>query len=209
MSNSLPEATFIPKKVFRKGVTRGFLYSGPSMKSTFRTGELLYVRPDVLDVKPGDVVVFERNGRNIVHRVLSVGKAGYYTRGDDNSFTDPGLASPDQVVGRVEMGEQLGGITSVRGGRSGLWLARLGRAIRRFEPWLRLMFGWPYRLVKESRIMVRIWKPAISEIRLKNDEGTLVKYIYRKKTVAIWDVNFGRLECCKPFDLVIFRPENQ
>ena len=57
--------------------------------------------------------------------------------------------------------------------------------------------------------MARIWKPAISQIHLKTDTGTLVKFIYRKKTVAVWEASRGRFDCRKPFDLVIFPPEDQ
>jgi len=209
MSNSLREARFIPKKVYRKGMTRGFLYSGPSMKSAFQTGELLYVRPDVQDVKPGDVVVFERDGRNIVHRVLSVEKNGYYTRGDDNPFIDPGLVFPDQVIGRVEMGEHLGELNPVRSGRRALLLAELGRSTRGVGRWFRIVFGWPYRLLKSSGIVIKVWKPDISRIQLMSVNGPLIKYIYRGKTVAVWDASCHYFECRRPFDLVIPSPNNE
>jgi signal peptidase I len=208
MKNSQNEAGILPTAASRKGLTRGFLYSGPSMQPTFRTGQMLYVRPDVKNVKPGDVVVYEQADRYIVHRVISVGEDGFITRGDNNQFADAGLVTPAQVIGRVEINEHRGGITPVQGGWLGLWLTDVGRAIRPFEPWLLLVFGWPYRLVKESRIVGRIWKPAISQIHLKNEAGALVKYLYRMKTVAIWNVSQKRFECRKPFDLVIFHPKD-
>jgi hypothetical protein len=206
MSKSPPEAAFIPKAVYQKGLKRVFRYSGLSMQPTFRTGQVLYVRPDVQAVKPGDVVVYKQEGRYIVHRVLSVGMDGYVTRGDNNPQADANPVAPGQVIGRVDMDEHRGEIRSVWGGRSGLWLTRLGRAARWLKPGLRLVFGWPYRRLKASRFMVRIWKPAISQIHLKSDSGMLVKYIYRKKTVAVWEASLGRFECRKPFDLVIPSP---
>jgi len=207
MSKSSPEAKAIPQDDNQKELRITFRYTGTSMKSTFRIGGVLYVRPDVQDAKPGDVVVYEQEGRYIVHRVLSVGEDGYITRGDDNRFADPTLIAHRQIIGRVELREHQGAIASVQGGSRGLWLARLSFVGRRLEPSLRIAFGWPYRLLKVSRIMPRIWRPAIQQIHLKTDAGTLVKYIYRQKTVAVWEASQRRFECRKPFDLVISPPE--
>ena len=209
MSKSSPEEAIIPQAVYRKGLKRVFRYRGLSMQPIFKTGQLLYVRPDVQDVKPGDVVVYEQEGRTIVHRVVLVGENGYITRGDNNQFADTGVVSPDQLIGRVEINEHRDGITLVRGGRGGLWLARLGSITRRLEPGLRLVIGWPYRLLKASRFMARLWKPTIYMVHLKTDTGTIVKYIYRKKTVAVWDTDRGSFDCRMPFDLVISCPENR
>ena len=209
MSKSTSESALIPQEAYKKGVKRVFRYNGPSMEPTFQTGQLLYVRPDVQDVKPGDVVVFEQEGRTIVHRVLSVGKNGYITRGDNNQAADSDPVTPDQLIGRVEMNAYGNTSTLVRGGWRGLWLARLGPTARRLEAGLRLVFGWPYRLLKASMIMVKIWKPEISQIHLTTDTGIIIKYVHNQKTVAVWQASQGHFECRKPFDLVIFHPEEK
>jgi signal peptidase I len=208
MSKSLHEKEVTPTtEAYNKGLMRVFRYSGLSMQSTFRTGQLLYVRPGVQDVKPGDVVVYEQAGRYFVHRVLSIGENGYITRGDNNQFTDPEPVASGQVIGRVEIHQSQSGSTWVRGGRAGLWLVHLRTAARWLEPSLRLVFGWPYRLLKASKIVPRIWRPVISHVHLNTDSSTLVKYIYHKKTVAIWEASRGRFECRQPFDLIISHPE--
>jgi hypothetical protein len=209
MSKSPSEAAFIPPELYKKGLKRVFRYSGMSMQPTFRAGQLLYVRPDVQDVKPGDVVVYEREGRTIVHRVISIGEYGFITRGDNNQFADEYSATPGQLIGRVELNEYLGDTTSVRGAWQGLYLVRLGSVTRWLAPGLRLVFGWPYRLLKVSKIMVRIWKPAITKIHLETDTDKLVKYIYHMKTVATWDAERELFECLRPFDLIIFKPGGQ
>jgi signal peptidase I len=209
MSKFLPEATVIPKRILQKGLTRGFIYRGASMKSTFRAGELLYVRPHVQEVKPGDVVVFKHDGQYIVHRVLSAGTAGFVTRGDNNTDIDASPVSPDQVIGRVEINENRGVFNSVRGGWLGLWLARFRFRTRSLGLGLRCVTGLLYRLLKATKFVGRIWKPAIYQIHIKNRAGRLVKYIYRNKTVAVWDMSLGYFECQKPFDLIISCPENQ
>jgi len=208
MGKSLAKSTIIPKAIHKKGLTRSFVYSGQSMQPTFRTGQLLYVRPDVQNVKPGDIVVYEQGGRFIVHRVLSIGMDGYITRGDNNPLIDAYPVAPNQVIGRVEMGEQRGEINSVISGWQGLWMARIGRPVRRVKQWLRIILSWPYYLLKVSRILGWVWKPKVLCINLQLDNGLLIKYIYRKKTVAVWDASSNCFECHKPFDLVIFHPRN-
>lgn len=206
MSKSLSKTKYLPREKSQKDLTLRFRYSGSSMLPTFRTGQVLYVRPDVKDMRRGDVVVYEQEGRYIVHRVVSVEKDGFITRGDNNPLTDVGPILPTQVIGRVEMGEHWGEINPVRSGWRGLWMARINHLSRRLDPLFRFMFGWPYRLLKASRIISRVWKPAISRISFRTETGMLVKFIYNQKTVAVWEANQGRFECRKPFDLVIFHP---
>jgi len=176
------------------------------MIPTFRTGQVLYVRPDVHDLRRGDVVVYEQGGCYIVHRVVSIEKDGYITRGDNNPLTDDSPIRPDRVIGRVEMGERWGEIIPVRRGRRGLWLAQFNHFSNRLEPKLRSIVGWPYSLLKASKLIGKVWKPAIYQINLRTDTGMLVKYIYHQKTVAVWEASQGRFECRKPFDLVIPHP---
>lgn len=195
-----------PDTILNKGKTGKFFYTGTSMNPTFRLGHLLYIRPDVRDVKPGDVVVYERDGHNIVHRVVLVGKDGYVTRGDNNLFSDPKPVAFDKLIGRVEMGEHQGKIDPVLGGWHGLWIAQFRWIIKWIARWLRRLFGWAYRSLKASRLMKMIWKPEILRIQLKTETGLLIKYVYHKKTVAIWDPSLGRFACLKPFDLVILSP---
>lgn len=78
---------------------------GNSMRPAFRPGDILFVRRDTpLNIVQGDVVLYGREGRLFVHRVISedwgTGAQVMTTRGDALAFSDPPL-SGDTVLGRV------------------------------------------------------------------------------------------------------------
>jgi signal peptidase I len=206
MSKFPTEEVMIPQDIHKKGLIRAFRYMGRSMTPTFKAGQVLYVRPDVQDVKAGDIVVYKHDGRYIVHRVLMVGKDGYITRGDNNLYNDARPVTREQMIGRVEMEEQRGEINLVRGGWFGLHLTHLSRVIRDLVWRLRNVFGWPYRMLKASGLVASVWRPEITRIKLRTVDGSLVKYIFRNKTVAMWDAHSNCFECRKPFDLIIPHP---
>ena len=209
MSKFPPEEALIPQDIHKQGLKRAFRYTGRSMAPTFKTGQVLYVRPDVQDVKAGDIVVYEQGGRYIVHRVLSTGKEGYITRGDNNRYNDARTVKPEQMIGRVEMEEEHGEINLVRGGLFGLRWMYFRKEIKGLVWWLRNIFGWPYRMLRISGLVARVWKPEITRIKLQTVDGSLVKYIFRNKTIALWDAHSNYFECQKPFDLIIPHPKNR
>ena len=80
------------------------VYIGPSMNPTLKTPDRLQVVPYQGEkIQRGDVIVFRPPGTHnmVVHRVSSVNAQGIRTRGDKNSDIDPGILSPDRIVGRV------------------------------------------------------------------------------------------------------------
>jgi hypothetical protein len=184
-----------------------FRYSGLSMRSTFTAGQMLYLRPEARNIQPGDVVIYRRGEEHIVHRVYAVTPAGLRTRGDDNPMVDGLIVPLDDIVGVVEGAEGTEGLQPVIGGRRGLCKARLRWGIRGFFtrrlPWL----GAPYRWLKAKRWVNRFWQPQVTTVRLKSDNGVVVKYVVRGKTVATWQAQEARFTCSKPYDLVIFPPE--
>ena len=79
--------------------------SGTSMAPTLRPGELVSVKKtEVMEILPGEIVVFARNGRLIAHRVLTKiqSRGGSYlvTRGDRARKSDAPVSS-SELVGRV------------------------------------------------------------------------------------------------------------
>jgi hypothetical protein len=75
---------------------------GGSMAPAIRPGDLLHVqwRPAAA-IRPGDVVLFERDGRLFAHRVVRCrGNGTIQTRGDSHLHSDPPLATR-QVLGVV------------------------------------------------------------------------------------------------------------
>ena len=102
---------------------------------------------------------------------------------------------------------------AVRGGRPGLLVARLRRA-RRFLWWhgkrLIVVVGrWPYRALRRSGLVRRLWRPAIVRIALTTENGPLVKHVSNGRTVAWWRPETGRFRCRRPYDLIIGRPGRQ
>jgi len=89
----------------------------------------------VVAYRPGDVVLFSRNGRLFVHRVVEMSGGAVVTRGDSMLDADPPVALSD-VLGRVESIERGGSRVAVAervsGGRraAGAVLGQSGRLAR-------------------------------------------------------------------------------
>jgi hypothetical protein len=185
------------------------------MAGTFHPGDCLVVQVTAWEqIRAGDVVVFhgraageEKN--EIVHRVLSARPGGLLTRGDANPFPDPDLVTQADLVGVVSGYEREGKFSPVQGGRCGRlragWLRMLQRARRIFISLLRPF----YRLLRKLGWVGFFWRPKLTEIHLETAHGPLVKYIYRRRTVAQYWRRSGYFEARKPYDLVIRRPEKE
>jgi signal peptidase I len=191
-----------------RGFTQCFLYLGPSMTPTFQSGDLLYTRPTPQKLLIGDVVVFSdtKNNGYIVHRIIKASIDNLITKGDHNRICDTPL-SLDQVVGKVELVEKKTGIKNVLNGRRGLWMAQIGSYVSKLSALLRLIFRGPYNSLRISGLVPAIWRPNILTIQLQTEDGMLIKYIHKQRTVAIWNASLQQFDCHKPFDLVIISPE--
>ena len=100
--------------------------SGTSMAPTLCPDELVFVeKTGMAEILPGEIVVFARNGRLIVHRVVTKiqngGESYLVTRGDRARKSDPPV-SRSEFVGRVTHIE--------RGDSQGLAAPRLNLELR-------------------------------------------------------------------------------
>ena len=186
------------------------------MAGTFRPGDhLTFVPATVVDVRPGDVVVYRcPAGReaadDLVHRIVAVKPGGLVARGDNNPCDDAELVTEASLVGRVTHLERAGRICPVTGGRRGLLRARLLRARRQVLRGVRQLAacaGHPYGRLRASGTVARWWRPQVRMLHLVAEDHTLIKYVYRGRTVARYWPATSRFECRKPFDLVIRRPD--
>lgn len=190
-------------------------YHGGSMAGTFRPGDCLMVKPAAWEqVRAGDVVVFhsrtaseEKN--EIVHRVLSVRPGGLLTRGDANPQPDPDLITPLELVGVVSGYERDGKLHPVQGGRRGRLRVGLLRILQRTRRVFSLLLRPFYRRLRRLGWVGFFWRPELTEIHLETAHGPLVKYIYRRRTVAQYWRKSGYFEARKPYDLVIRPPEKE
>ncbi len=213
MSSLLAESQIIPARAKDKGLTRCFVYNGPSMCPTFRTGQLLYVRPVARDIAQGDVIVFANPDGDgfVAHRVVTTGKCELVTRGDNNPVRDNWRIAPDQIIGKVELLEQEGRFKSVWGGRRGLAAALCQRGLTRLDSSLRRSLGLPYRWLRRSELvrglLLRLIAPRFEYVTFQTRQGLVVKVFHRGHVVAKWFASVDWLQCQKPYDLVLRRQD--
>jgi signal peptidase I len=105
-----------------------FLYTGPSMNPTLKTGDLLHVAQyEGTAIRRGDVIVFKPAGKTnaVTHRVVAIDGERVQTRGDNNDGTDPWLITRDHVLGRVISATRRGRPRWVHGGVLGRMHGRI------------------------------------------------------------------------------------
>jgi len=191
-------------------------YRGNSMLGTFRPGDYLTLESvPIGDIHPGDVLIYrgldhEGAPDKVVHRVMAAVPGGLVTRGDNNPHADTTLVTADNLLGRVTHVERDSKVRRVRGGRWGLLRVRVLHAWRgvrwRGRRLVAFVGRWPYGWLRNSRLVSQLWRPVITRIYITTEDGPLVKYISGRRTVARWWPATGRFHCCKPYDLVIPRP---
>ena len=190
----------------------GRAYRGGSMTGTFRPGDRLVIEPVPLaDIVAGDVVAFVPPTDQVaqppwVHRVVSVRPDGLVTRGDNNSHADAVLVTAENLQGRGTRVERKTGLYSVQGGRRGRWRARALRARRALRTVIANITRRPYRWLRASGLVPRLWRPVVVRLVVTTENGPLVKYVCGQRTVAWWWPEEGRFKCRKPYDLVISEP---
>jgi signal peptidase I len=198
---------------------RASFYHGNSMLGTFRPGDRLIAEPvPITAIRPGDVVVYrgrEELGQpeRIVHRVVAVTPGELVTQGDNSPYVDAEPVHPDTLLSRVTHVERDGRVRRVWGGRWGLLRARALHAwwVGHRLGWrlLRIMGRRAYRRLREGGLVRRLWRPAATRIRVEAEDGPLVKYVHRGRTVAWWWPKTESFRWHRPYDLVIPRPDRR
>jgi hypothetical protein len=130
------------------------------------------------------------------------------TQGDNNLKPDLEMASNDNLVGMVLAFERQGHIYSARRGFRGLFYARLVHLRNNIWMLIKRLGRRVYRLVQQSRLIAKVWRPMLTRIHVMTDEGEMVKYCFGTKTVARWWPQQKRFDVVKPFDLVLSAPED-
>lgn len=177
------------------------------MSVTLKAGDRLWLAPVAFDsLEVGDVVARDAGNKVVAHRIVARQPAGYVLQGDGNGRPDVELLAAANFLGKVAARERNGARTQLAGGRQGHRRGHILRACSRFRIRLAWMLGWPYRLLRSSRWVVRFWHPDVLTVRFATPSGWLTKFIRRGKTVAVWAPQSGRWECRRPYDLVLFPP---
>ncbi len=184
------------------------------MEGSFRFGDTLIIESVPFeDVRPGDIVVFQRMNDfgvkvDFVHRTISVQREGLITQGDNNSRQDKNFVTEGNLVGRVCYVERDGKKIEVCNGPAGLLRSRVRRGLNFMwnEIWRAVsnMGRTFYRWLRESGLTPLLWRPAISKVFLMTENGPMIKYISRNRTVGRYWPENGRFKCRKPYDLVLW-----
>lgn len=79
----------------------------PSMTGELNVGDIaIFEQHDDFTVQEGQVIVFEKDGAVVVHRVVDIqtinGRTRYYTKGDANDDLDAGFLYRSDIVGHVD-----------------------------------------------------------------------------------------------------------
>jgi len=67
-----------------------------------KRASVIFIKPNIEDIKVGDVITFECDDKNIVHRVIKIEDGIYTTKGDNNNIEDSKcIIKFEDIMGRV------------------------------------------------------------------------------------------------------------
>jgi signal peptidase I len=184
-------------------------YSGTSMYKTFFNADYLKIdKITIYELHNGDIVVFQKIEKNktkniLVHRVLSISKNKLVTRGDNNSKNDEEPVTEEDLIGKVTHYERNGKMHKVWNGKLGLIRARVLHGRLHIIRTIKFFLRKPYRLLKKTGIISKFWRPEIEMIHFETQNGPLVKYVHKGKTVASCWTETNQWWFRRPYDFVI------
>lgn len=80
--------------------------SGSMEKEIYKGDAIILKKINISSLKVGDVLVFEKNGKKVVHRIAKINRENdsYFikTKGDNNNFIDNWTVTNDEVIGVVK-----------------------------------------------------------------------------------------------------------
>jgi signal peptidase I len=155
------------REAWRTAESSGLLrltVTSDSMRPLLRAGDTVVVQPsEPRAVQPGAVMVVQRGGEWITHRLVTIDERGWHTHGDNTRYADE-AATADEIVGRViaiERGDQTidlqqprwaaidRRINRVQRGQLRLLAAAQQRNGTRSNRWTRALaalINWPFQL---------------------------------------------------------------
>lgn len=83
-----------------------------SMAPNYRVNDLVYIKTlnntAKDNLKVGDVIAFNQQGKNVMHRIVIINDTHMTTKGDNNDVNDPEITY-NQVYGKVVFNVRFGG----------------------------------------------------------------------------------------------------
>ena len=99
----------VARQAWHAGEASGVLrltVTSDSMRPLVRAGDAVVVEPiDPRALRPGAVIVVQRGGEWITHRLVMIDERGWHTQGDHAHYIDE-VAQADEIVGQVVAIEQ-------------------------------------------------------------------------------------------------------
>lgn len=182
------------------------------MYKTFYKADFLKTEKiSINELQNGDVIIFQKIEKNktkniLVHRVLSISKNKLVTRGDNNPKNDEEPVTEENLIGKVTHYERNGKTHKVWNGKLGLLRARVLHGRLYLIKATKFFLRKPYRMLKKTGIISKLWRPEIETIHFETQEGPLVKYIHKGRTVASCWTDSNCWWFHRPYDFVIYPP---
>jgi hypothetical protein len=182
-------------------------YFGKSMDGTFKPGDYLRIQlTDISELRLGDIVVFQtinKKGKreDLVHRIMK--KSVLATRGDSNLASDETLISKENYLGQVIACYRNGKRCAMKDGWQGFFSAQIKHTELVILSILKFVLKKPYRMIKRTGLVKRMWNPNIERIYFKTPDGQLIKYIHNGRTVASYWEESNLWWYRRPYDFII------
>jgi hypothetical protein len=177
------------------------------MNPTLHGTDLLELLPaSEAGVKVGDVIFFRPRGwrENVVHRVTAMSEGTFRTRGDNSDLDDPWSLTQGQIAGVVVAAWRGRRRRAVRGGRTGLILARVVRSRRSIRRRTLSLLGPLYHSLAQldfSALLPGSLQPRI--ITCGKAEQRVLRIIMGRKVVGRFDETRGEWRVRKPYGLFV------
>jgi hypothetical protein len=178
------------------------------MTGTFAHSDRLKIQKCSLKcLMPGDVIVFSQLNNSIktdlVHRIMRRSMDSLVTRGDNNPKNDDEPVLEANLLGKVTHYERNGKAHRVWNGRLGMLRARFLHGKLNVIRILKFLLKKPYRTVKKWGVLQRLWQPEIETLHFETQEGPLVKYVHKGRTVACCWTASNRWWFKRPYDFIL------
>ena len=170
------------------------LVAGFSMLPLLRSGDRVFMQPaERNEIAPGDIVVFSRGGKQIVHRVIRTGEK-IQTQGDGNPRPDDPL-EPEAELFLCSSFERDGVVTPLTRGDAGLAEFRRNQSACRQRE----------RRLKAARTLCRLLPFKLHAENLKQTSFGDLKIFYRKNRPVAYEKD-GRWRWNTPLDACFIKP---
>ena len=198
------------QEVLGKGSTFQFRALGGSMFPFIRPGDLLTTKAvDPTDLSIGEVLLYQREGRSFVHRLIKKkiinGTHLFITHGDHLPFSDPAISS-SQILGKVICIERRGRTIHLDTPFQRMW----GRFLASTSSWFVPLFQvveWPFQLLRrlsskinsglnQFRLIRKIKRRLFSKISYRmassSDVPSLAKFFETDLKEMLQEIEEGR-----------------